>query len=197
MHTGVNGSSISILRPVSPRVQRRPRGGAPHHRPGTLTTAAAAPPKALPSRSAPAKSPAATAQSALRPGQTTHRRGTTGSSRGHAATIHRKRPHSRPSGRCVPPDGRRHVRHEGRPGRSATSINCSANCPSSDLVDRAKLLLAKTHARASNLDLALPLLSEVRSLSTDPAVKAGCLAAHRRIPRHRKRIFYARFKLAG
>ena len=47
--------------------------------------------------------------------------------------------------------------------------------PSSDLVDRAKLLLAKTHARAGNLDLALPLLSEVRSLSTDPAVKRDAL----------------------
>ena len=47
--------------------------------------------------------------------------------------------------------------------------------PNSELVDRAKLLLAKTHARAGNLDLALPLLSEVRSLSTDPAVKRDAL----------------------
>jgi branched-chain amino acid transport system substrate-binding protein len=47
--------------------------------------------------------------------------------------------------------------------------------PSSDLADRAKLLLAKTHARAGNLDLALPLLSEVRSLSADPAIKRDAL----------------------
>lgn len=47
--------------------------------------------------------------------------------------------------------------------------------PNSDLADRAKLLLAKTHARAGNLDLALPLLSEVRSLSADPAVKRDAL----------------------
>lgn len=47
--------------------------------------------------------------------------------------------------------------------------------PNSELVDRAKLLLAKTHARAGNLDLALPLLSEVRSLSTDPTVKRDAL----------------------
>ncbi len=47
--------------------------------------------------------------------------------------------------------------------------------PNSDLVDRAKLLLAKSHARAGNLDLALPLLSEVRSLSADPAIKRDAL----------------------
>ena len=47
--------------------------------------------------------------------------------------------------------------------------------PTSDLVDRAKLLLAKSHARAGNLDLALPLLSEVRSLSADPAIKRDAL----------------------
>lgn len=47
--------------------------------------------------------------------------------------------------------------------------------PNSELVDRAKLLLARTHARAGNLDLALPLLSEVRSLSTDPTVKRDAL----------------------
>ncbi len=47
--------------------------------------------------------------------------------------------------------------------------------PTSDLVDRAKLLLAKTHARAGNLDLAIPILSEVRSLSADPAVKRDAL----------------------
>ena len=47
--------------------------------------------------------------------------------------------------------------------------------PASELVDRAKLLLAKTHARAGNLDLALPLLSEVRSLSADPDIKREAL----------------------
>ncbi len=47
--------------------------------------------------------------------------------------------------------------------------------PTSELVDRAKLLLARTHARAGNLDLALPLLSEIRSLTTDPNTKREAL----------------------
>jgi ABC-type branched-subunit amino acid transport system substrate-binding protein len=47
--------------------------------------------------------------------------------------------------------------------------------PASELVDRAKLLLARTHARAGNLDLALPLLSETRSLATDPNTKREAL----------------------
>ncbi|MEP7152949.1 MAG: penicillin-binding protein activator [Nitrospira sp.] len=47
--------------------------------------------------------------------------------------------------------------------------------PTSELVDRAKLLLARTHARAGNLDLALPLLSEIRSLSSDPNTKREAL----------------------
>lgn len=47
--------------------------------------------------------------------------------------------------------------------------------PTSELVDRAKLLLARTHARAGNLDLALPLLSEIRSLSPDPNTKREAL----------------------
>ena len=47
--------------------------------------------------------------------------------------------------------------------------------PASELVDRAKLLLARTHARAGNLDLALPLLSEIRSLTTDPNTKREAL----------------------
>ncbi len=47
--------------------------------------------------------------------------------------------------------------------------------PTSELVDRAKLLLARTHARAGNLDLALPLLSEIRSLTTDPNTKRDAL----------------------
>jgi ABC-type branched-subunit amino acid transport system substrate-binding protein len=47
--------------------------------------------------------------------------------------------------------------------------------PTSELVDRAKLLLAKTHARSGNLDLALPLLAELRSLATDPNTKREAL----------------------
>ena len=38
-----------------------------------------------------------------------------------------------------------------------------------------KPLLARTHARAGNLDLALPLLSEIRSLSADPNTKREAL----------------------
>ena len=47
--------------------------------------------------------------------------------------------------------------------------------PASELVDRGKLLLARTHARAGNLDLALPLLAEIRSLTTDPNTKREAL----------------------
>jgi len=47
--------------------------------------------------------------------------------------------------------------------------------PDSELVDRGKLLLAKTHAKAGNVDLALPLLSEVRSLSPDENTKREAL----------------------
>ncbi|MET0514178.1 MAG: penicillin-binding protein activator [Nitrospiraceae bacterium] len=47
--------------------------------------------------------------------------------------------------------------------------------PDSDLIDRAKLLLAKTHGKLGNVDLALPLLSEVRSLSVDPNTKREAL----------------------
>ena len=47
--------------------------------------------------------------------------------------------------------------------------------PESELIDRGKLLLAKTHAKAGNVDLALPLLSEVRSLSPDAATKREAL----------------------
>ena len=47
--------------------------------------------------------------------------------------------------------------------------------PDSDLIDRAKLLLAKTHAKVGNVDLALPLLSEVRSLSADANTKREAL----------------------
>ncbi|MDP9131558.1 MAG: penicillin-binding protein activator, partial [Nitrospirota bacterium] len=47
--------------------------------------------------------------------------------------------------------------------------------PTSELVDRAKLLLARTHARVGNLDLALPLLAEIRSFSADPNTKREAL----------------------
>lgn len=47
--------------------------------------------------------------------------------------------------------------------------------PSSELIDRTKLLLAKTHAKAGNLDLALPLLAEVKSLTTDANTKREAL----------------------
>lgn len=47
--------------------------------------------------------------------------------------------------------------------------------PESELIDRGKLLLAKTHAKAGNVDLALPLLSEVRSLSPDAGTKREAL----------------------
>ncbi|MGE0275127.1 MAG: penicillin-binding protein activator [Nitrospiraceae bacterium] len=47
--------------------------------------------------------------------------------------------------------------------------------PSSELIDRGKLLLAKTHVKAGNVDLALPLLSEVRSLSSDAGTKQEAL----------------------
>lgn len=47
--------------------------------------------------------------------------------------------------------------------------------PSSELIDRTKLLLAKAHAKAGNLDLALPLLAEVKSLTTDANTKRDAL----------------------
>ena len=47
--------------------------------------------------------------------------------------------------------------------------------PESELIDRGKLLLARTHAKAGNVDLALPLLSEVRSLSPDANAKREAL----------------------
>lgn len=47
--------------------------------------------------------------------------------------------------------------------------------PSSDLLDRAKLLAARNHAAMGNLDLALPILAEVRSLSSDDRTKREAL----------------------
>lgn len=47
--------------------------------------------------------------------------------------------------------------------------------PDSDLVERAKLTLARTHAAQGNLDLALPILTELRNLSTDDETKRDAL----------------------
>jgi ABC-type branched-subunit amino acid transport system substrate-binding protein/predicted negative regulator of RcsB-dependent stress response len=47
--------------------------------------------------------------------------------------------------------------------------------PDSNLVERAKLTLARTHAAQGNLDLALPALAELRSLSTDDEIKRDAL----------------------
>jgi ABC-type branched-subunit amino acid transport system substrate-binding protein len=47
--------------------------------------------------------------------------------------------------------------------------------PESELVDRAKVLLAKSHAGMGNVDLALPLLAQVRSLTKQEDVKLEAL----------------------
>ncbi|MBH0208360.1 MAG: ABC transporter substrate-binding protein [Nitrospira sp.] len=43
--------------------------------------------------------------------------------------------------------------------------------PESDLLDRGKLLMARTHATMGNLDLALPLLAQVRTTAQDETTK--------------------------
>lgn len=43
--------------------------------------------------------------------------------------------------------------------------------PESDLVDRGKLMLARTHVAMSNIDLALPLLTQVRTTTADAPTK--------------------------
>ena len=43
--------------------------------------------------------------------------------------------------------------------------------PESDLLDRSKLLMARTHAAMGNLDLALPLLAQVRTTTQDENTK--------------------------
>ncbi len=43
--------------------------------------------------------------------------------------------------------------------------------PESELVDRGKLILARTHAAMGNLDLALPLLAQVRTTTQDETTK--------------------------
>ncbi len=47
--------------------------------------------------------------------------------------------------------------------------------PSSDVADRARLLLASAHANQGNIDVALPLLAEVRSLADDPLTRREAL----------------------
>ncbi len=48
--------------------------------------------------------------------------------------------------------------------------------PTSPLADRARLMLASAHAELGNLDQALPLLAEVRSLSADTPTRREALA---------------------
>jgi branched-chain amino acid transport system substrate-binding protein len=43
--------------------------------------------------------------------------------------------------------------------------------PESDLIDRGKLMLARTHAAMGNIDLALPLLAQVRTTALDDATR--------------------------
>jgi len=47
--------------------------------------------------------------------------------------------------------------------------------PKSDLADRARLMLGAAQAQLGNLDLALPALAEVRSLTSDPGTKREAL----------------------
>ena len=47
--------------------------------------------------------------------------------------------------------------------------------PTSDLADRARLMLGSVQAQLGNLDLALPVLAEVRSLTSDPGTKREAL----------------------
>ncbi len=47
--------------------------------------------------------------------------------------------------------------------------------PASEILDRAKLLAARNHAAMGNLDLALPILAEVRSLSSDEKTQREAL----------------------
>ncbi len=48
--------------------------------------------------------------------------------------------------------------------------------PTSELADRGKLLMARTHAAMGNLDLALPLLTQVRTSTSDEDTKREALA---------------------
>ena len=47
--------------------------------------------------------------------------------------------------------------------------------PASELIDRGKLMLARTHAAMGNVDLALPLLTQVRTATQDDETKREAL----------------------
>ena len=47
--------------------------------------------------------------------------------------------------------------------------------PSSEVADRGKILLARTHAAMGNIDLALPILTQIRTTSEDDATKREAL----------------------
>ncbi|MBS0171609.1 MAG: ABC transporter substrate-binding protein [Nitrospira sp.] len=142
---------------------------------GTLGQAAAASKAPAPSRPAPAKSPAAAGQSALDQAK----RLIDAEQPEAAAVMLRRFIESGPAADqlddayLLMAAAMFGMKEQAETIRYITQL--LGEFPNSELVDRAKLLLAKTHARAGNLDLALPLLSEVRSLSTDPAVKRDAL----------------------
>ncbi|MBH0201438.1 MAG: ABC transporter substrate-binding protein [Nitrospira sp.] len=57
-------------------------------------------------------------------------------------------------------------------GEALRSLNqLQTEFPESDLMDRGKLLLARTHTAMGNIDLALPLLAQVRTTAPDDATK--------------------------
>ena len=57
-------------------------------------------------------------------------------------------------------------------GEALRSLNqLQTEFPESDLLDRGKLLLARTHAVMGNIDLALPLLAQVRTATLDDTTK--------------------------
>lgn len=142
---------------------------------GTLNQAAAASKTPPPSRPAPAKSPAATAQSAL-----DQAKRLIDAEQPEAAAVMLRRfiesgpaPDLLDDAYLLMAAAMFGMKEQAETIRYVNQL--LGEFPNSELVDRAKLLLAKTHARAGNLDLALPLLSEVRSLSTDPTVKRDAL----------------------
>lgn len=142
---------------------------------GTPVQADAAPKAPAPSRPAPAKSPAVTAQSAL-----DQAKRLIDAEQPEAAAVMLRRYIESGPGPDLLDDAYLlmaaamfGMKEQAETIRYVNQL--LGEFPNSELVDRAKLLLAKTHARAGNLDLALPLLSEVRSLSTDPTVKRDAL----------------------
>lgn len=57
-------------------------------------------------------------------------------------------------------------------GEAIRSLNqLQTEFPESDLVDRGKLILARIHAAMGNIDLALPLLTQLRTTALDDATK--------------------------